>query len=178
MNKKTQTRARILAAAWQLFAEKGYEQTSTRDIALEADVATGTVFSHFANKLELLKAGLEGKLSTLLSEAAQCDTSHTATDRLCHYAGVLYPFYLSQREFSKVLLKELLWQSQSLDAQLSAFKLHLVGNDASQRLYADLLLDVYFMTLLEGLNEPHLSSQLLLARLQLKLKHICAPSLA
>jgi len=63
----------------------------------------------------------------------------------------------------------LLWQSQSLDPQLNAFKLLLVDNNEAQRLYADLLMDVYFMTLLEGLNDDAIDSAALLTRLESKL---------
>lgn len=172
MTKKAQTKAKILSAAWQLFTEKGYEQTSTRDIASQAQVATGTVFSHFANKLDLLKAGLEEKLGELIEHASQSDKSETPTERLLHYAQALYPFYLSQREFSKALFKQLLWQSHSLDPQLVAFKRHLTGEKADQQQYADLLMDLYFMTLLESLNDESINSEMSLSRLKTKLSFI------
>ena len=170
MSKREQTRSRILSAAWQLFTENGYEKTSTRDISSAAGVATGTVFSHFPNKLDLLKSGLEVQLSTLLVETAKLDTSTTPVDRLLHFASALYPFYLSQREFSKVLFKEILWQSQSLDPQLNAFKLQLVFGDENKLVYADLLMDIYFMTLLAGLNDSNENEISLIAKLKEKLR--------
>ena len=172
MSKREQTRSRILSAAWQLFTENGYEKTSTRDISSAAGVATGTVFSHFPNKLDLLKSGLEVQLSTLLIETAKSDTSTTPVDRLLHFASALYPFYLSQREFSKVLFKEILWQSQSLDPQLNAFKHQLVFGDENKLIYADLLMDVYFMTLLAGLNDNAENETSLIAKLKEKLRLI------
>ena len=172
MSKREQTRSRILSAAWQLFTENGYENTSTRDISSAAGVATGTVFSHFPNKLDLLKSGLESKLNNLLTETAKSDTSTTPIDRLLHFASSLYPFYLSQREFSKVLFKEILWQSQSLDPQLNAFKHQLVFGDENKLVYADLLMDVYFMTLLAGLNDNAENETSLIAKLKEKLRLI------
>ena len=172
MSKREKTRSRILSAAWQLFTENGYEKTSTRDISSAAGVATGTVFSHFPNKLDLLKSGLEVQLSTLLIETAKSDTSTTPVDRLLHFASALYPFYLSQREFSKVLFKEILWQSQSLDPQLNAFKHQLVFGDENKLIYADLLMDVYFMTLLAGLNDNAENETSLIAKLKEKLRLI------
>lgn len=44
------TRDRILKAALRLFARKGYDGTTTRDLATAAKVAEGTLFRHFANK--------------------------------------------------------------------------------------------------------------------------------
>ncbi len=49
-------REAILEAAERLFAERGYSATSTAAIAAEAGVATGTVFTHFADKATLLSA--------------------------------------------------------------------------------------------------------------------------
>ncbi|MGO3799348.1 MAG: TetR/AcrR family transcriptional regulator, partial [Vibrio casei] len=54
MTKRQQTRESILNAAWALFAENGYEMTTTRQIARQAGVADGTVFSHFSTKLAML----------------------------------------------------------------------------------------------------------------------------
>src|SRR5687768_4434704 len=44
------TRERILQAALRLFAENGYEGTTTRDIAHTAEIATGTLFNYFPTK--------------------------------------------------------------------------------------------------------------------------------
>jgi AcrR family transcriptional regulator len=49
-------RARILDAALTLFAEGGYEATSTSSIAKLAGVSEGTVFHHFGSKQGLLAA--------------------------------------------------------------------------------------------------------------------------
>ena len=47
---KVQTRGRILDAARNLFLEKGFERTTTRDIAATARVAAGTLFNYFPTK--------------------------------------------------------------------------------------------------------------------------------
>jgi len=49
-------RERLLAAARQLFAERGYKATTTAQVAHTAGVAEGTVFHHFASKQALLEA--------------------------------------------------------------------------------------------------------------------------
>ncbi|MGW1345559.1 TetR/AcrR family transcriptional regulator, partial [Kribbella sp. NPDC002412] len=46
----------IIETAERLFAEHGYDATSTARIAHEAGVPTGLVFYHFATKLDLLLA--------------------------------------------------------------------------------------------------------------------------
>jgi AcrR family transcriptional regulator len=44
---------RILEAAYKLFNEKGYYNTTTADISKEADVATGSVYAYFEDKKEI-----------------------------------------------------------------------------------------------------------------------------
>ncbi len=48
------TRSRILQAALRLFAAKGYEGTTTKDLAGSANVAEGTLFRYFPNKKAIL----------------------------------------------------------------------------------------------------------------------------
>jgi AcrR family transcriptional regulator len=51
------TRERIREVARRLFAERGFQTTTTRDIAQEAEIATGTLFNYFASK-EAIAANL------------------------------------------------------------------------------------------------------------------------
>ncbi|WP_413759886.1 TetR/AcrR family transcriptional regulator [Streptomyces sp. MMBL 11-3] len=50
-------RGRMQRAALELFAERGYEQTSAGDIAERAGVTERTFFRHFPDKREVLFAG-------------------------------------------------------------------------------------------------------------------------
>jgi AcrR family transcriptional regulator len=50
----TDTRTRILKAAQRLFANKGFEGTTTASLAQAAGVAEGTLFRHFPNKKAIL----------------------------------------------------------------------------------------------------------------------------
>jgi AcrR family transcriptional regulator len=50
----SQTRLRILDAAQRLFTDRGYGATSIESIALEAGVATDTVYASFGNKAGVL----------------------------------------------------------------------------------------------------------------------------
>jgi AcrR family transcriptional regulator len=51
-------RARIVATAQILFTRKGYSQTSIKEIADGAEVATGLVIKHFESKLKLFEISL------------------------------------------------------------------------------------------------------------------------
>lgn len=48
----------VAALALQMFADRGYEQTSMDDIALEAGVGRKTLYRHFASKAELVWGGM------------------------------------------------------------------------------------------------------------------------
>jgi AcrR family transcriptional regulator len=72
---EAQTRTRILEAAQRLFAAKGFEGTTTRDLAQTAGVAEGTLFRHFANKkailVEVATSGWVDILTDLLTELSE-----------------------------------------------------------------------------------------------------------
>jgi len=61
---REQTRLAILDAARKLFVDKGFEETTTRDLAGVARIATGTLFNYFPSKealgLELLAGECAG----------------------------------------------------------------------------------------------------------------------
>ncbi|MCK4858343.1 MAG: TetR/AcrR family transcriptional regulator, partial [candidate division Zixibacteria bacterium] len=49
-------RGEILAAAARVFADKGYANTTTRELADAADIAEGTLYNYFGGKREILLA--------------------------------------------------------------------------------------------------------------------------
>ena len=60
------TRARLLELAGYLFAERGYLQTSIRDLATHAGVTSGAIYGHFRNKAELLAEAINARTAALL----------------------------------------------------------------------------------------------------------------
>jgi AcrR family transcriptional regulator len=70
MEKKEQ----ILETALNLFIENGFDKTPTTRIALEAGVATGTLFHHFKTKEELINAlyfEIKTDISKIISEGME-----------------------------------------------------------------------------------------------------------
>jgi AcrR family transcriptional regulator len=53
---KAQTRQRLIDAATEFFAVKGYEGTAVEELAKHAGYTRGAFYAHFANKEELMKA--------------------------------------------------------------------------------------------------------------------------
>jgi len=75
---KVRTRQKVLDAARALFAERGYEPATIRDIAKGAGMSTGAVFANFQDKAELFEAVLTEDLARLaetLRAAAAAETT-------------------------------------------------------------------------------------------------------
>jgi AcrR family transcriptional regulator len=75
---KVRTRQKVLEAARRLFAERGYEPATIRDIARGAGMSTGAVFANFQDKAELFEAVLSEdmlRLAETLKTAAAAETS-------------------------------------------------------------------------------------------------------
>ncbi len=69
------TRTRILQAALRLFATRGFEGTTTKELAQAANVAEGTLFRYFTNKkailVEVATIGWIEILTDLLTELSE-----------------------------------------------------------------------------------------------------------
>lgn len=63
-----ETRTHILAAAEDLFAQKGYDATGINDICQAAGVSKGALYHHFASKQAVFQALLDGWLAQLDSQ--------------------------------------------------------------------------------------------------------------
>jgi len=62
------TRVAILAAAQELFAERGYERATVRDIAARAGVNQALLFRYFGSKDELFRASIADRGRRVLEE--------------------------------------------------------------------------------------------------------------
>jgi len=76
------TRARLLNAALELFATRGYAATSVDAIADEAGVSAGLLYHHFDGKAAVLNAIFEQSLADVQATFAAADRESDARDRL------------------------------------------------------------------------------------------------
>ena len=76
------TRAKLLNAALELFALRGYAATSVDAIAESAGVSAGLLYHHFASKAAVLNAIFEQSLADVQATFAAADREIHAADRL------------------------------------------------------------------------------------------------
>lgn len=62
---KQRTRGKVIEASRRLFAQRGYDAATIRDIAREAGMSTGAVFANFQDKSELFDTVLAEDLARL-----------------------------------------------------------------------------------------------------------------
>ncbi|SFV08924.1 MULTISPECIES: TetR/AcrR family transcriptional regulator [Alicyclobacillus] len=65
--KMTEKQIKIIQAAVDIFADKGYASTSTSEIAQRAGVAEGTIFRHYKTKKDLLLSIVAPVMSKLVA---------------------------------------------------------------------------------------------------------------
>ncbi|MFT4934286.1 MAG: AcrR family transcriptional regulator [Pseudoalteromonas distincta] len=102
---KQQTRAKVLAAARELFGAQGYEGATIRDIAAAAGMSTGAVFANFADKSELFReimtSDLESVLTAMTEAAAR---GRTVDEALLKAFSAGYAFYRGQMPLVRAAL--------------------------------------------------------------------------
>jgi len=65
---RAEREAQILDSARRVFSEKGYGETTVAEIAADAGVVEGTVYSYFENKRALLVAVMRGFFEALIAD--------------------------------------------------------------------------------------------------------------
>jgi AcrR family transcriptional regulator len=112
-------RRQILAAAAHLFAERGYDATSTRDIAAATGILGGSLYYHFSSKEELFAAvhaaGIEAVVQAVEAAVADCADPW---DRLEAAAAAHCKTLLEADECVTVLRPGLLPEAGPLRAQI------------------------------------------------------------
>jgi AcrR family transcriptional regulator len=93
-----QTRGRLLRAAADVFAERGYDGTRVADIAAAAGVSNGALYAHFGSKAELLLAALRAYGRRGLADLLAADPARPVTELLLQ-AGRSLPWPCDARGY-------------------------------------------------------------------------------
>jgi len=124
--RKTETLRRIEEAGWMLLTTRGYEATSTREIAEAADIAAGTLFNYFPEKRSLLIHLMQRQIDAAVRRAFETMTPSTLEEELTHLFAALTRCYAQERRLSRVFIKELLFTDGERRAESAAWTFDLV----------------------------------------------------
>ncbi len=86
-----ETRQRLLGAAADVFAERGYDGTRVTDIAAAAGVSNGAMYAHFGSKAELLVDALRTHGRRLLADVFAADPGRSSVTGLLLAIGRRLP---------------------------------------------------------------------------------------
>jgi len=104
-----EARARIAAAAEALFAARGFDGTTIRDIAKKARVNGAMIHYYFGSKEGLYRAILEAAASKVRSLLVDTSSRAASTgDRLAGFVDAYAEYILNHPNLARILYRELL----------------------------------------------------------------------
>lgn len=105
---KLEKRARIVAAARRLFAEQGFANTTTVQIAEAADIGTGTLFLYARSKEDLLLLVFKDEMVEVALESFEAlPEAHSAVDRIMAVFERMVDYHERDVDLARILLREL-----------------------------------------------------------------------
>ncbi|WP_456272991.1 TetR/AcrR family transcriptional regulator [Bacillus sp. AK031] len=99
--KLTEKQQKILEAALETFAEKGYSATSTSEIAKKAGVAEGTIFRHYKTKKDLLISIVAPTMAKLIAPFIIRDIDKVLNTKYDQYGDFIKAMILNRQAFLK-----------------------------------------------------------------------------
>src|SRR5258708_21806513 len=125
---KRDKRARLVAAARELFRIKGFEQTTTSEIAERADVWKGTLFFHARSKDELLVMVFQEDMGRTINRAFATVPKAPLLDQAMHVFNAMLKQNQRELELARIFVKELAFvkgDHHGIDAVMEASFSHL-----------------------------------------------------
>lgn len=118
---KVRTRQKVMEAARSLFAQRGYDPATIRDIAKGAGMSTGAVFANFQDKAELFEAVLAEDLSRLTETMkAASDRDGAVRERLLYLLTAGYHASLDHLPLVQAVVARSWFQPQSAEKRARA----------------------------------------------------------
>lgn len=91
------TQQLVLSATLQLFTQKGYFNTSVRDIARESQVSIGSIYHHFKDKEGVASAMYNGLLKRMSESLEDIQRSNKSAHNRCR-AVIEFLFEITEEE--------------------------------------------------------------------------------
>lgn len=121
---KATTRQRILEAAGKLFGRNGFQGTTTRDIAVAAGIATGTLFNYFQTKEAIIAclASEAGSAALVQFQSRQQDSESLEEDLFLLVATALRKLKSLRKHLPSLLETSLSPLSSGVDGDDVTFR--------------------------------------------------------
>jgi AcrR family transcriptional regulator len=100
-------REEILAAATRLFAEHGFSDTMTQDLADRLGVGKGTIYRYFPSKRDLFLAAADRVMRALTAEVDACIADiEDGIERIERGVTAFLTFFAERPEYVELLIQE------------------------------------------------------------------------
>ncbi len=116
---KTEKQQRIIETTIKLFAEKGYANTSTAEIAKVAGVSEGTIFKHYGKKDQLLLSVILPFVNDFFPNMAKELIEETMLEQTTSFEEFLrnllknrVAFITENKEIFRVIVKEIIYKEE------------------------------------------------------------------
>ena len=121
---RAERRTAVLAAARQIFADKGYHATSIDDIIESADIARGTFYLYFESKRAIFDELLDELFTTLQAQVKRIEVGPGAlppVEQMDATVDRVMQTLVENREMARILLREAVGIDDEFDAKLAQF---------------------------------------------------------
>lgn len=169
------TKARILAAAQEVFAVKGFDGASTREIAARAGVNISSLHYHWDSKETLYRAIFERiyqQLGEILAEVIERPRTPTlGRETIRRSMGLIFDFYVENPTIPRLLMRRIMETDASDQAQerdvlgqpwqtFAQWTRQFAGDRVPEQDINFFMLAVQCVMLVLMLDSPHVSAML------------------
>jgi AcrR family transcriptional regulator len=166
---KEETQKRILEVARAHFERDGFEASSIRAIADDAEVAVGTVALHFVDKKGLLHAALYDDLERTIAVCVSRGTRGALAKRLTEIFEPAYEYYARRPQLSRTLLETSLFATppwrERFGSQVTRVHMRIfavveaarrreeIASDVDANVFGAAIFSFYYMALIGWMQE-------------------------
>lgn len=112
LEKKNAKERDLSDAAYQLFMNKGVQETAIDEIVKKAGVAKGTFYLYFKDKYDIIDKIILNKSSVILREALEYTMDkefNSFTDRIIYFIDYIIEYLKVNKKLLKLIYKNLSW---------------------------------------------------------------------
>jgi AcrR family transcriptional regulator len=128
---KGERRQQILLASRDVFAKRGYHQTTIDDIVAEAGVARGTFYLYFDDKRAVFAELIErfsAQITMAIMRITTDDAARSVSDQVRENIRAIIGVALAERSMTKILFTDAVGIDADFDRKLAIFYDTVVGH--------------------------------------------------